>query len=203
MVYKFLKNMSHRGATGADPETGDGAGIMIQIPHVFFDEELGMKGITLPQEGSYGVGMVFLPMEPNARYYCEGIFERILKEEGQELIGWRDVPVNDKACGVSAQGTRPVVQQVFIKNNESNHLAFERKLYIVRKRVEQEIVEAGKAYTDAFYVCSLSSKTIIYKGQFLAYQIENFFPELQDERMVSALATVHQRYSTNTFPSWS
>ena len=196
---EILKNMAHRGATGADPETGDGAGILMQVPHQFFTEEL--SGL-LPPAGDYAVGMIFFPMEPNARYYCEGVFERVLREEGQQFIAWRDVPVNDKACGSSAQGTRPVVKQVFIARICQDPDQFERKLYIVRKRVEKAIADAARPYTEAFYICSLSAKTIIYKGQFLAHQIENFFPELQDDRLVSAIAAVHQRYSTNTFPSW-
>ncbi|WP_432402036.1 glutamate synthase large subunit [Wukongibacter sp. M2B1] len=199
---EILKNMSHRGATGADPETGDGAGISIQIPHEFFSAELKERKIELPNQGDYAVGMIFLPMEPNARYYCEGVFERILNEEGQQFIAWRSVPVNDKACGVSAQGTRPVVQQIFINRGGQKTEKFERTLYIVRKRVENAIREAGRIYTEAFYICSLSSKTIVYKGQFLAHQIEEFYLELKDERLKSAIATVHQRYSTNTFPSW-
>ncbi|QZY54227.1 glutamate synthase large subunit [Crassaminicella profunda] len=199
---QILKNMSHRGATGADPETGDGAGISIQIPHEFFVSELTNLNLQLPKEGDYAVGMIFLPMEPNARYFCEGVLERILLEENQKLIGWRDVPLNDKACGVSAQGTRPVVQQIFIHRNNQDPHVFERKLYVVRKRVEKIISDAAKPYTEAFYVCSLSSRTIVYKGQFLAHQIENFYPELKDPRLKSAIATVHQRYSTNTFPSW-
>lgn len=199
---EILKNLSHRGAAGSDPETGDGAGILMQIPHEFFADELGQQGIILPSEGDYGVGMVFLPLEPNARYYCEGVFERILREEDQKFLAWREVPLNDKACGVSAQGTRPVVQQIFIERNDQEPDYFARKLYIVRKRVEKAINQAAKPYTEAFYVCSLSTQTIVYKGQFLAHQIERFYPELGDERLTSAIASVHQRYSTNTFPSW-
>ncbi|MEL7567132.1 MAG: glutamate synthase large subunit [Dehalobacterium sp.] len=199
---EILKNLSHRGAAGSDPETGDGAGILMQIPHQFFADELGQQGVVLPSEGDYGVGMVFLPLEPNARYYCEGVFERVLREEGQKFLAWREVPVNDKACGVSAQGTRPVVHQIFIDRNCQEPDYFNRKLYIVRKRVENAINQAAKPYTEAFYICSLSAKTIVYKGQFLAHQIENYYPELMDERLTSAIASVHQRYSTNTFPSW-
>jgi len=199
---EILKNLSHRGAAGSDPETGDGAGILMQIPHEFFADELGQQGVKLPSEGDYGVGMVFLPLEPNARYYCEGVFERILREEDQKFLAWREVPLNDKACGVSAQGTRPVVQQIFIERNGQDPDHFARKLYIVRKRVENAINQAAKPYTEAFYICSLSTKTIVYKGQFLAHQIERFYPELADERLTSAIASVHQRYSTNTFPSW-
>lgn len=199
---EILKNMSHRGATGADPETGDGAGILIQIPHEYFSSELMKIGINLPSEGNYAVGMIFLPLEPNARYYCQGVFERILKEEGQKIITWREVPINDKACGVSAQGTKPVINQIFIDRNGQEICEFERSLYIVRKRVEKAISDTARSYTEAFYVCSLSSKTIVYKGQFLAHQIEEFYLELKDKKLKSAIATVHQRYSTNTFPSW-
>lgn len=200
---EVLKNLSHRGATGADSETGDGAGILFQIPHEFFKSALEEEvGINIPDENNYAVGMIFLPLEPNSRYYCEGVFERILREEGLTLITWRMVPVNENACGFSAQGTRPVVKQIFIEKNGEDTEAFERKLYIVRKKVEREIGESGKPYTETFYICSLSSKTIVYKGQFLAYQIEEFYLELKDERLKSSIATIHQRYSTNTFPSW-
>ncbi|ATW28798.1 glutamate synthase subunit alpha [Candidatus Formimonas warabiya] len=199
---EILKSLTHRGATGSDPETGDGAGILIQLPHEFFVSELAKMDLHLPADGDYAVGMIFFPTEPNARYYCEGVFERILREENQELISWRDVPLHDKACGISAQGTKPFVKQIFIARNGQQADLFERKLYIVRKRVEKAINEAARPYTDVFFVCSLSLKTIVYKGQFLAHQIENFYPELKDERLKSAIAAVHQRYSTNTFPSW-
>lgn len=199
---RVLKNLSHRGATGADPETGDGAGILFQIPHDFFKSELAEDMIILPNEGDYAVGMIFLPPEGNSRYYCEGVFERVLKEENLSLITWRTVPINDHACGFSAQGTRPVIKQVFISCNNYDEKEFDRKLYIVRKRVEKEIMASNKPYLDSFYVCSLSRKTIVYKGQFLAHQIEEFYPELKDERLKSSIATIHQRYSTNTFPSW-
>lgn len=198
---QILKNLSHRGATGADVETGDGAGITIQIPHGFFKEELAQKGIDL-KEGNYGVGMIFLPQEPNTRHYCEGVFERILKEEGQKIIDWRVVPINDKACGFDARSTRPVVKQVFIDKDGQDADEFDKKLYTIRKKVEKEILNSTKAYIDAFYICSLSTKTIVYKGQFLAHQIEEFYLELNNELVTSAIAAVHQRYSTNTFPSW-
>ncbi len=199
---EILKNMSHRGATGADPETGDGAGILIQIPHEFFASKLTKMDIELPAEGDYAVGMIFFPMEPNGRYYCEGVFERILREEGQKFITWRNVPINENACGLSAQGTRPYIQQVFIARNGQGPNTFERNLYIVRKRVEEAIAHKKIPYTEAFYICSLSAQTIVYKGQFLACQIEEFYMDLKDEKLKSAIATVHQRYSTNTFPSW-
>jgi len=199
---QILKNMSHRGATGADPDTGDGAGIMIQVPHEYYKSDLEKDNVVLPEPGEYGVGMIFFPMEPNARYFCEGICERIVEEEGQTVLAWRDVPVNDKACGVSAQGTRPIVEQLFIQNNESNEEEFNKKLYMIRKRIEAAIIDSTCKNKEMFFVCSLSTRTVVYKGQFLAHQIEAFYPELQEPLMKSALAIVHQRYSTNTFPSW-
>ena len=200
---QILKRLVHRGATGADPETGDGAGIMIQVPDVFLRKAMLEKGVSLPAEGDYAVGMVFLPKEPNARYYCEGVLERIIEEEGQKLIGWRIVPVNENACGFSARGTCPIVAQVFVDRNGQDEEAFLRKLIIIRKRAEREILRSGRDYVEGFYLCSFSNRVIVYKGQLLAHQIEEFYPELKEESMVSAFATVHQRYSTNTFPSWN
>ncbi len=199
---QILANLHHRGAVGADPNTGDGAGILIQIPHAFLAKKATELGFNLPDAGDYGVGMIFLPQEPNARYYCEGVCERVLEAEGLELIGWRDVPQHAEACGLTASGTRPMVHQLFVKKGNRTADEFERKLYIVRKQIEKAIREANHTYTEAFYVCSLSSRTMIYKGQLLAFQIPEFFPDLSDEDMVSAIALVHQRYSTNTFPSW-
>ena len=152
---QILKNMSHRGATGADPDTGDGAGIMIQVPHEYYKSDLEKDNVVLPEPGEYGVGMIFFPMEPNARYFCEGICERIVEEEGQTVLAWRDVPVNDKACGVSAQGTRPIVEQLFIQNNESNEEEFNKKLYMIRKRIEAAIIDSTCKNKEMFFVCSL------------------------------------------------
>ncbi|WP_304941965.1 glutamate synthase large subunit [Vallitalea guaymasensis] len=197
-----LVNLTHRGAVGSDPDSGDGAGILIQTPHKFLKKEMNTLNFTLPEEGMYGVGMIFFPQEPNARYFCEGVFEKYLASEGLELIGWRHVPVNERACGLTARGTIPVVHQIFIKRGNLSVTEFETKLYIVRKLVEEAIRKASHTYTEAFYICSLSSKTMIYKGQLLARQIPEFYPDLQDPLMVSAIALVHQRYSTNTFPSW-
>ncbi len=199
---QILANLHHRGAVGADPNTGDGAGILIQIPHVFLSKKAEELGYSLPAEGEYGVGMIFLPQEPNARYFCEGICERVLEKEGLELIGWRNVPQNTEACGLTASGTRPMVHQLFVKKGDLTAEDFERKLYIVRKQIELAVRDANHKYTEAFYVCSMSSRTMVYKGQLLAFQIPQFFPDLNDPDMVSAIALVHQRYSTNTFPSW-
>ena len=199
---QILANLHHRGAVGADPNTGDGAGILIQIPHKFLTKKTAELGYTLPDECEYGVGMFFLPQEPNARNFCEGICEHVLDEEKLELIGWRNVPQNIEACGLTAAGTRPVVHQLFIRRGNYSPLQFERKLYIVRKLIEKAVRQANHKYTEAFYVCSLSSKTMIYKGQLLAFQIPEFYEDLNDKDMVSSIALVHQRYSTNTFPSW-
>lgn len=199
---KVLINLTHRGAVGADANTGDGAGILIQVPHKFLAKKTKELGYELPEEGQYGVGMVFLPQEPNARWYCEGVVEKILASEGLRHLGWRDVPLNLEACGMTASGTRPTVHQIFIAKDGLSTTEFERKLYVARKLIEKEIADKKRDYTESFFVCSLSSKTMIYKGQLLAHQIEEFYPDLQDEDMVSAIALVHQRYSTNTFPSW-
>ncbi|QZY53834.1 glutamate synthase large subunit [Crassaminicella profunda] len=199
---EILKNLKHRGAVGADESTGDGSGIMLQIPHEFLKKETEKLGVKLTDAGEYAVGMIFLPRHPNARLFCEGIFERILKEENQKLLGWREVPVNEKACGESARATRPVVMQVFIDRNNQKKESFERKLLMIRKRVQNMILECKRAYTESFYICSLSSNTMIYKGQILGYKLDEFYLDLQDETMKTAIAIVHERYSTNTFPSW-
>ncbi|MCT4620213.1 MAG: glutamate synthase large subunit [Marinisporobacter sp.] len=199
---EILKNLKHRGAVGADESTGDGSGIMMQIPHEFLKKETEKLGIILPNEDDYAVGMIFLPRQPNARIFCEGIFERILKEENQKLLGWREVVVNEKACGESARATRPVVMQVFIDRNNQEHETFERKLLMVRKGVQNRIADLKRPYAESFYICSLSSSTMIYKGQILGYKLDEFYLDLQDEDMKTAIAIVHERYSTNTFPSW-
>lgn len=199
---QILKSLKHRGAVGADSSTGDGSGILLQIPHMFFMGEAKKNDFTLSGEGQYAVGMVFLPRHPSARLFCEGVFERIIREEGQILLGWREVPVNVEACGESAKATRPVVTQIFIDKGNQEQAAFERKLLLIRKRVQSEIAKNKKPYTDSFYICSLSSRTIIYKGQIMGYKLEEFYVDLLDEKVETAIAIVHERYSTNTFPSW-
>jgi glutamate synthase (NADPH) large chain len=194
---QVLINLTHRGACGCDPETGDGAGVLIQIPHRFFARKCAELGFTLPAAGEYGVGMAFLPVEPQARQACEGIIEEIAVAEGLTVLGWRDTPINSSAIGRIAQGSQPYIQQIFLgraKGMTEDRL--ERKLYIVRKRVEAD------AATKGVYIPSLSARTIVYKGLLLAPQIANFYPELNDPEVVSALCLVHQRFSTNTFPSW-
>jgi glutamate synthase (NADPH/NADH) large chain len=200
---QILINLAHRGACGCDPETGDGAGILIQIPHKFFARECAELGFTLPPVGEYGVGMVFLPVEPSHRLLAEGILERIAREEGLTVLGWRDIPVNVDAIGRVARASQPYIEQIFIRGASGmTQDELERKLYVVRKRAESEIAASDLPDKNFFYIPSLSSRTIIYKGLLLAPQIAEFYNELTDPDAVSALCLVHQRFSTNTFPSW-
>jgi len=200
---QVLLNLTHRGACGCDPETGDGAGVLIQIPHKFFARECEKLGFALPGAGKYAVGMTFLPVEKHPRLQCEGILERIVREEGLKLLGWRDTPVYASAIGRVARASQPYIQQIFVGCPESlDEDAFERKLYVVRKRAENEVSESGMEDAEIFYIPSLSCRTIVYKGLLLAPQIENFYRELSDPDTESALCLVHQRFSTNTFPSW-
>jgi glutamate synthase (NADPH/NADH) large chain len=200
---QILENLAHRGACGCDSETGDGAGILIQIPHRFFAREAARLGFTLPPAGEYGVGMVFLPVEPRARRLAQGILERIAREESLTVLGWRDTPVNVDAIGRVARASQPYIEQIFMRGAgglAQDHL--ERKLFVVRKRAEAEIAASSIAEKGFFYLPSLSSRTIIYKGLLLAPQIVEFYNELADPDVESALCLVHQRFSTNTFPTW-
>ena len=202
---QILINLTHRGACGCDPETGDGAGLLIQIPHRFFAREATTLGFTLPAPGEYGVGMVFMPVERHERLVTEGILERIVSEEGLTVLGWRDTPIDGNAIGRVARSTQPYIQQIFV--GRPSHLTqdqFEGKLYVVRKRAETEVLAETEELPNRgmFYIPSLSSRTIIYKGLLLAPQIAKFYPELSDPDVMSALCLVHQRFSTNTFPTW-
>jgi glutamate synthase domain-containing protein 2/glutamate synthase domain-containing protein 1/glutamate synthase domain-containing protein 3 len=200
---QVLLNLAHRGACGCDPETGDGAGVLIQIPHKFFARECERLGFTLPPPGTYAVGMTFLPVEKHPRLQSEGILERIIKEEGLTLLGWRDTPVYASAIGRVARASQPYIQQVFVRCAPGmDEETFERKLYVVRKRAENEVRESGVENAEMFYIPSFSCRTIVYKGLLLANQIANFYRELADPDAESALCLVHQRFSTNTFPSW-
>ena len=200
---EILINLAHRGACGCDPETGDGAGILIQIPHKFFARECATLGFTLPPAGEYGVGMVFLPVEPSNRLLAEGILERIAREEGLTVLGWRDTPVNADAIGRVARASQPYIEQIFIAGAPGmTEDQLERKLYVIRKRAETEIAASNLPDKGFFYIPSLSARTIIYKGLLLAPQIAEFYNELADPDAMSALCLVHQRFSTNTFPSW-
>jgi glutamate synthase (NADPH/NADH) large chain len=200
---QILINLTHRGACGCDPQTGDGAGILIQIPHVFFERECRALGFSLPAPGEYGVGMMFLPVDPHERILCEGIVERIAEEEGLTVLGWRDTPLNGNAIGRMARASQPYIEQVFIKRApEMGQDALERKLYVVRRRAANLVAESDLKEKEYFYVPSLSSRTVVYKGLLLAPQITEFYKELLDPDLASALCLVHQRFSTNTFPSW-
>jgi len=200
---QVLINLTHRGACGCDPETGDGAGVLIQIPHKFFVRECAALGFSLPEPGEYGVGMVFLPVEKPERLQCEGILERIAREEGLHVLGWRDTPIDGSAIGRVARNSQPYIEQIFIwRGHEMTEDQLERKLYVVRKRAEIEIANSDVPDKDFFYIPSLSCRTIVYKGLLLAPQIAKFYGELSDPDVMSALCLVHQRFSTNTFPSW-
>ena len=200
----ILKNLTHRGAVGADPLAGDGAGILVQIPDQFFREEMAKQDVTLPPVGEYGVGMVFLPQEPASRFACEYEIERAIKDEGQVLLGWRDVPCDNEGLGHSVKRIEPTIRQVFIGRGAGVTVtdALERKLYIIRKSSGHAIQALKLAHGKEFYVPSMSARTIVYKGMLLAGQVGSYYKDLQDSRCVSALALVHQRFSTNTFPTW-
>jgi len=200
---EVLIKLTHRGAAGCDPETGDGAGILIQIPHAYFARECRAQNIKLPDAGEYGVAMVFLPVDKQDRLQCEGIFERIATEEGLTVLGWRDTPINGNAIGRQARASQPYIEQLFVSRPDGlAEDAFERLLYTVRRRTENEIAASDIEGKEDFYVPSFSCRTIIYKGLMLAPQIEKFYYELADPLVTSALCLVHQRFSTNTFPSW-
>ncbi len=199
-----LRNLTHRGATGFDPKLGDGAGILIQLPDRFFREEMAKQGVSLPKPGQYGVGMVFLPREPASRLACEYEIERAIKDEGQVLLGWRDVPVDDSDIAEAARAVEPVIRQVFIGRGARVMVtdALERKLFIIRKVAAHAIQALKLAHGKEYYVPSMSARTIVYKGMLLASQVGEYYLDLKDSRVESALALVHQRFSTNTFPSW-
>ncbi len=200
---EVLINLTHRGAAGCDPETGDGAGILIQIPHAFFLRECADLGWKLPEAGAYGVAMCFLPVEKLNRRRCEGVFEHIAQEEGLTILGWRDTPVNGDAIGREARASQPYIEQLFVSRpGGMDEDTFERLLYRIRRRTENEIAESDIEEKEMFYVPSFSCRTIIYKGLMLAPQIEKFYIELANPLVTSALALIHQRFSTNTFPSW-
>jgi glutamate synthase (NADPH) large chain len=199
-----LKNLSHRGAVGYDPKLSDGAGCLIQIPDRFYREEMAKQGVKLPPAGQYGVGMVFLPRDPASRLACEYEIERAIKDEGQVLLGWRDVPVDNSDLAEPAKKLEPVIRQVFIGRGRRVTVtdALERKLYIVRKSSGHAIQALKLKHGKEFYVPSMSARTVCYKGMLLAYQVGEYYLDLKDARVESALALVHQRFSTNTFPSW-
>ncbi|MCM8780183.1 MAG: glutamate synthase subunit alpha, partial [Candidatus Omnitrophica bacterium] len=212
---EVLRRLSHRGATGADPKTGDGAGILIQIPHEFFLKIAKDASIDLPPQGEYGTGLVFLPKDESERNYCKQIFAKVINEQGQNLLGWRPVPVDSSKIGKTAQETQPVIEQVFIKASDDiilhlrsgiissslESLEFERKLYLIRKLTENAI-RVSNLKEKSFYITNLSSRTFSYKGLLMPEQVNEFFTDLKSAEIKSALCLVHSRYSTNTFPAW-
>ena len=201
---EILKKLEHRGACGSDKLTGDGAGILIQIPHIFFQEQCEKIGIKLPEAGRYAAGNVFLPNGSDEKQ-CQDIMEQAVLAEGLEMLGWRDVPVDNTTIGMGARSVEPVIKQIFVgaPSNIKNQLAFERGLYCVRKKSAWGVRRAGlNENNENFYICSLSSKTLIYKGQLMAPQLETYYLDIKDQKLTSALALAHSRYSTNTFPSW-
>ncbi len=202
---KILENLDHRGAVGADKLMGDGAGILIQLPDEFYRAEMAAQGVTLPPPGEYGVGMIFLPKEQASRLACEHEMARAVKAEGQVLLGWRDVPVNrDMPMSPAVREKEPVIRQIFVGRGADVIVpdALERKLYVIRKTASAAIQKLQLTHSREYYVPSMSCRTIIYKGLLLADQVGQYYLDLVDPRVVSALALVHQRFSTNTFPEW-
>jgi len=199
-----LTNLDHRGATGSESDTGDGAGILMQIPHKFLERSCRGLGIDLPRQGQYGVGMIFLPPDRENRLPCEKVISKIVEEEGQEVLGWRKVPTDNFYLGESAIDAEPSVRQLIIGRNSDikTELDFERKLYVIRRRITKAIEDSDLTDKDYFYIPSLSSRTIVYKGMLTSTQLRHFYPDLSDPKMETALALVHSRFSTNTFPSW-
>ncbi|MEZ5493566.1 MAG: glutamate synthase-related protein [Pseudomonadales bacterium] len=202
---QILENLEHRGAVGSDPLMGDGAGILIQIPDQFYREEMAKQGVTLPPAGEYGVGMVFLPKESASRIACEQEIERAVRNEGQIILGWRDVPVDmGMPMSPTVRAKEPVIRQIFIGHSQNVLVtdALERKLYVIRKSSGHAIQSLNLRHGKEFFVPSMSARTVVYKGLLLANQVGVYYKDLQDPRCVSALALVHQRFSTNTFPEW-
>ncbi|SDO00602.1 glutamate synthase large subunit [Alkalicoccus daliensis] len=198
----ILCNLEHRGGQSADVSSGDGAGILTQIPHRFFEKQFHKEDIAVPEQGKYGIGMVFFPQDQKARKETRKVFERIIEEEGQRVLGWRTVPVNDSFVGDEAKKTRPFIRQVLIGPSENikDQDEFERRLYVIRKRTEIEIAKSMQ--NQDFYICSLSTRTLIYKGMLIPEQLDSFYIDLNHPDFKTAVAFVHSRFSTNTFPSW-
>src|SRR2546421_9299407 len=219
---EVLCNLEHRGATGAEKETGDGAGILLQTPPAFLAAECGKLGLGLPARGRYGVGMVFPPPSEPGREAIYRLFDETIRDEGQQLLGWRDVPTDNSTLGGSAKASQPVIRQVFIgraadveeepaspatggartRGASEADAAFERKLYVIRRLLEKKVSRSAIPGRGYFYIPSLSYKTIVYKGMLNAGQLRRFYLDLQDSAVSSAISMVHSRFSTNTFPSW-
>jgi glutamate synthase (NADPH/NADH) large chain len=201
---QILENLEHRGATGADPRAGDGAGMLVQIPHDFLSGECDGLGFELPEAGHYGVGQIFMPQDEALRDHCREIVERAISGEGHAMLGWRDVPVDNSCLSQPVIETEPVHMQVFIGRREdsADETQFERHLYLLRKVISNTIFKETEGRDNSFYIVSMSCRTLVYKGMFLADQLGPYYKDLSEPRFVSALALVHQRFSTNTFPSW-
>ncbi|TCS41169.1 glutamate synthase large subunit [Reinekea marinisedimentorum] len=199
----MLSAMEHRGGTGVDVNSGDGAGVLIQIPHELFEEETAKEGITLPANGEYGVGMVFFPADESKRLECREILERNMTRLGLRLLGYRKVPVDNSMIGQAAKDQEPCIEQVFIQNyNCKTQQQFERKLYVLRNYTRHLVAETVNNIGEDFYIASMSSRTLVYKGQLTTAQVRQYYLDLQDDRCVSALAMFHSRFATNTFPHW-
>ena len=202
---QVLSNLEHRGATGSEKNTGDGAGLLTQVPHAFLSARCRAAGFELPGPGEYGVGMVFLPHDPPSRQACERTLEEVVRAEGQSFLGWRDVPTDNGTLGPTARASQPIIRQVFVGRGEKTPAGdpFERRLFIIRRLVEKGVSRSALPGRGHFYISSLSARTLVYKGMLNADQLHDFYPDLRDEALKSALAMVHSRFSTNTFPSWS
>ncbi len=201
---EVLRNLDHRGASGCEVNTGDGAGVLMQMPHAFLKEACRKSSIALPEPEHYGCGLVFLPRNPTMRRRLEERFDQIVQSEGLQILGWRTVPTNSAPLGDTAMASEPFIRQVFIARNPElpDALAFERRLYVIRKRAYSEIRTSTLDGHEYWYIASLSHKTLVYKGMLLTAQLPQYFPDLEDPAMETALALVHSRFSTNTFPSW-
>ncbi|MCL2385725.1 MAG: glutamate synthase subunit alpha, partial [Alphaproteobacteria bacterium] len=205
MGLEILRNLDHRGAVGADPGAGDGCGMLVQIPHRFFAEEAGRLGIVLPSTGDYAVGAFFLPRDAQGRQMTEAIIENVTADEGLDFLGWRDVPVDSSVLGKSVIPSEPVIRQAFIGHGDliTHPEDFERRLFILRKTISNTVYRLADQRTAGFYPVSFSSRTLVYKGLLLATKLGVYFKDLADPLFESALSLVHQRFSTNTFPTWS
>jgi glutamate synthase (NADPH/NADH) large chain len=205
MGLQILLNLDHRGAVGADPKAGDGCGMLVQIPHNFLAEEAKRLGFALPQPGDYAVGMLFLPRDKDGNALCRQLVEKVVADEGQVFLGWRDVPVNSSCLGESVKPSEPNIVQIFVGRGEATRAGddFERRLFVLRKVISNTIYAMNDKRTKGFYPVSLSHRTVVYKGLLLATQLGDYFADLNDPRFESAVALVHQRFSTNTFPTWS
>lgn len=207
---EVLNRLTHRGATGADPKTGDGAGLLMQMPHEFFAKVCGQENIKLPESNFYGSGLVFLPTDSKERKLCRDVFDQVIQVQGCKVLGWRKVPVDNSCIGKTAQETQPEIEQIFVSSLEEDialkikddELYFERKLFIIRKLIENKIRGLELKQKTQFYITNLSSRTFSYKGLLMPDQVEHFFLDLKDDSLKSAICLVHSRYSTNTFATW-